>query len=423
MDARELRGTQIAATMPLRQSRQGWIVPSQAGNGTYVVSPAHEADAETNRFYCSCPDFELRGLPCKHVIAVELTIKREYGADGEVVSEEVKVTCTQNWTAYNAAQCAEKDMFLPMLKELCSTSPQPPQGRGRPRLPMSDTAFDAVHKVYSGSSARRFDGDVRDATSKGLTAQDAHFNSVLRYLRSPEMTPVLKELVTLSAMPLKAVETDFAVDATGFTTCNYVRWYDHKWGKEQVRRDWMKLHAMTGVRTNVVTSVEVTPHVGKGTGDVSNFIPLVQDTARNFELRDVSADKAYSSRSNLQAVADLGATPFIPFKNYRSDTSAIAELPEHQPLPWAPAWTRMYHMFAYQRDTFLARYHQRSNVETTFSMIKTKFGGSLRSKSATGQINEVLCKVIAHNLCCLISCIHEIGLEMPQFGDQPVLAG
>ena len=75
----------------------------------------------------------------------------------------------------------------------------------------------------------------------------------------------------------------------------------------------------------------------------------------------------------------------------------------------------MYHMFAYQRDTFLSRYHQRSNVETTFSMIKAKFGDSLRSKSEVGQFNEVLCKVIAHNLCVLIACIHEIGLEMPQF--------
>jgi hypothetical protein len=412
---------QIAATMPLRKNTHGWLVPSQAGHGSYTVSPAHRADHDTNRYLCTCPDFELRGLPCKHVIAVELTIKREYGADGEVVAEEVKVTYTQNWTAYNAAQCAEKDMFLPMLAELCSTIPQPPQGRGRPRLPMSDMAFDAIHKVYSGFSARRFDSDVREATSKGLTAQDAHFNSVLRYLRSPEMTPVLKELVTLSAMPLKAVETDFAVDATGFTTCNYVRWYDHKWGKEQVRREWMKLHAMTGVRTNVVTSVEVTPHVGEGTSDSRNFIPLVQDTARNFEMRDVTADKAYSGKANLQTVSDLGATPYIPFKNSRGSyggvcTSAINAVAIHQPLPWAPAWTRMYHMFAYQRDTFLARYHQRSNVETTFSMIKAKFGGSLRSKSATGQINEVLCKVIAHNLCVLISCIHEIGLEMPQFG-------
>jgi transposase len=82
----------------------------------------------------------------------------------------------------------------------------------------------------------------------------------------------------------------------------------------------------------------------------------------------------------------------------------------------------MYHLFSYQRDTVLSRYHQRSNVETTFSMIKAKFGDSLRSKSEVGQLNEGLCKVIAHNLCVLITAIHELGLESPQFG-QPALAG
>jgi len=34
----------------------------------------------------------------------------------------------------------------------------------------------------------------------------------------------------------------------------------------------------------------------------------------------------------------------------------------------------------------------------------------------------VLCKVIADNLCVLIACLHEIGLDVPSFA-QPVLAG
>jgi transposase len=418
MDARELKGMQIAATMPLRRNKQGWLVPSQVGHGTYVVSPAHPSEADTNLYDCSCPDYETRQQACKHVIAVEYTIKREQGADGQVVTTEEmtvrKVTYTQDWAAYNAAQCEEKDRFMPMLADLCGTIPNPPQGRGRPRLPRSDMAFEAVARVYSGLSARRFDSDAREAHTKGLTDVDPHFNSVLRYLRDPEMTPILKGLVELSALPLKAVETDFACDATGFSTCTYVRWYDHKWGKEQVKRQWVKLHAMTGVLTNIVTAVEMTPNHGVGSGDTSNFIAVLERTAANFELRDVTADKAYSSHVNYAKVEELGGTPFIPFKN----SSAINAIATHQPLPWASAWTKMYHLFAYQRDSFLTRYHQRSNVECTFSMIKRKFGDSLRSKSEVGQMNEVLCKVIAHNLCCLIAAIHELGIDVPAFSDQ-----
>ena len=55
-------------------------------------------------------------------------------------------------------------------------------------------------------------------------------------------------------------------------------------------------------------------------------------------------------------------------------------------------------------------------------MIKAKFGGSPLSKSFAGQVNEVLCKVIAHNICCLISAVHQLGLEMPTFGRETLAA-
>ena len=74
----------------------------------------------------------------------------------------------------------------------------------------------------------------------------------------------------------------------------------------------------------------------------------------------------------------------------------------------------MYHYFMYNREAFLAHYHKRSNVETAFSMIKAKFGDAVRSKSDIGQLNEVLCKVLCHNLCVLIQAIHELGIE-PRF--------
>ena len=168
--------------------------------------------------------------------------------------------------------------------------------------------------------------------------------------------------------------------------------------------------------TNVITAVEVTP---KNFHDSRAFRPMLAKTAENFPIREVSADKAYSSKANLQSVDDLGGTPLIPFKGNQigvlGPQSSLFGVTEVPPSADASAWVRMYHYFAYQRDTFLTHYHKRSNVETTFSMIKRKFGPALRSKSEIGQINEVLCKVIAHNLCVLIACIHEMGLSEPRF--------
>jgi hypothetical protein len=65
----------------------------------------------------------------------------------------------------------------------------------------------------------------------------------------------------------------------------------------------------------------------------------------------------------------------------------------------------------------MQRHHQCSNVETTFSMIKGKFGERLRSESTTGQINEVLCKVLCHNVCCLIQSFYELGVEPTFYPD------
>ncbi len=58
---------------------------------------------------------------------------------------------------------------------------------------------------------------------------------------------------------------------------------------------------------------------------------------------------------------------------------------------------------------------QRDNCH---SMIKGKFGSSLRSKSDVGQINEALAKVLCHNVCVLVQAMHELGIE-PAFQGLP----
>lgn len=120
------------------------------------------------------------------------------------------------------------------------------------------------------------------------------------------MTPVLADLVTLSALPLRASESDFAADATGFTTTRFRRWYDHKYGKEQDRREWVKLHAMVGVKTNAIVAAEVTDWRKR---DSPYFQPLLTATAKHFDVREVSAYKAYPSRADVRAAEDLGGTP------------------------------------------------------------------------------------------------------------------
>jgi len=108
--------------------------------------------------------------------------------------------------------------------------------------------FSSTYKVYSTVSGRRFATNLREAKQRGYLSRLPHYNSVFRYLESEALTPYLKELVSLSAQPLKAVETDFAVDASGFSTGQFMRWLDVKYGKQEDRRVWLKLHLICDVK-------------------------------------------------------------------------------------------------------------------------------------------------------------------------------
>jgi len=44
-------------------------------------------------------------------------------------------------------------------------------------------------------------------------------------------------------------------------------------------------------------------------------------------------------------------------------------------------------------------------------MIKRTLGGAVRSKLAAAQRNEVLCKLVAHNLRVLVSAIYELQID------------
>src|ERR1043166_6052406 len=393
MDARKARGLQLAHNGKIIKLTQGWRVSSQSGSGSYFVRL-------TKKPSCTCPDFERWQMPCKHIYAVEYLSTWQTETVGQQTvttkTETVKITYKQSWPAYNAAQTEEKERFIVLLDALGQLVDQPMQSNGRPRLPLGDMVFACVYKVYVGFSSRRFMSDLREAQAKERIHNTPHFNSVNNYLADPKLTDIFTQLVTLSSLPLKGIENHFAVDSSGFSTCRFVRWFNKKYGREIDNREWVKVHLVVGVESKIVTSVDVS---GWAANDTPYFVPLLERTAKHFQVKELSADKAYLSRKNLKATAKVGAMSYIPFK-------VNTVVPKGNSV-----WAEMYHYFMYNREEFLAHYHKRSNVETAFSMIKGKFGDAVRSKSDIGQLNEVLCKVLCHNLCVLVQAMHELGIE------------
>ena len=172
--------------------------------------------------------------------------------------------------------------------------------------------FTAALKVYSGFLARRFNCDVEEARERGHIGTTPYFNSVLRYIQSPDLTPIIVDLIEQSAAPMSTGETQFAVDSTGFSTCRFDRWFDHKWGKEKSKRQWIKAHAIVGVQTNIVAAIKITP---SNVNDTTVFPELTSRAKERFAIEEISADKAYLSEKNLRHAESLGAAPYIPFKS------------------------------------------------------------------------------------------------------------
>lgn len=398
---RKQRGYELSQRVRIQKDGEFYIVPSSK-TGKYKVSLFYQS--------CTCLDHETRKAKCKHLYGVEYFVDQEFlsaidNVPSEVKEKPKKKTYPQpNWKAYHQSQVSEKIQFQYLLNELCKPIETPHPQTGRKKFEFSDLVYAMVFKVYSCFSSRRFMSDLHEAFGKEYLKHLPHYNTIIKAFGFGEITPILTYLIEMSSLPLTTVETDFAVDSTGVSTCRFFQWYQAKYWEDKKlieKRDWVKIHLCCGVKTNIVSAVEIS---NKFSGDSPYFKPLVDKTALRFTINEVSADKAYSSENNMKTVLDYGGMPYIAFKNnagLRGSTSG-------------DIWKNMYHYYSLNQERFFEHYHKRSNVETVFMMIKTKFGDALRSKTETAMVNEALCKVLAHNLCVLITSMHELGLK-PKF--------
>jgi transposase len=409
MDLRELKALQIAASLKIVCSSGVWTIPSQTGKGSYRVTLGETPT-------CECEDFTLRGARgesrewCKHILAARIVHARECSGNEPRIKEPDAVpkrpTYRQNWPLYNLAQQTEKHRFQELLFDLCRGIEEPDR-KGKPgQKPhtLRDQVFAACYKVFSGFSSRRFSCDIADAFEQGYTARLVPGAKTPAFFENSALRPILVHLIQQSALPLRTIETKFAPDSTGFSASRFVRWFDEKYG-ERSGRDWVKAHCIFGVKTHIITHIEIG---ARDAGDSPFFRPLVDQTAKNFKIEEVSADKAYLSHENLAIVDRLGGTAFVPFKSNSG------------PGEDGSLWNKMYGYYQFRREEFLGHYHLRSNAESGFSMVKAKFGDSVRSKIEVAMVNEALCKVLCHNLVVVHQSHIELGIEPVFWADKPV---
>ena len=298
-----------------------------------------------------------------------------------------------SWHNYNKSQTKEKALFVNILFDLCNLiEEREHKGVGRKPTRIQNVIFSIVLKQYLNISSRRIQSDLRLFKEAGFIDQEIPFNTLLDNLEKQDLKHILKELIEISALPLKQIELDFAIDSTGFGTTRYETYFDFKHKKTAKWRNFRKCHAVCGVKTNIITSVDITDGY---VNDQTKFAPLAKDTARNFKIRDFLADKGYLAAKHYNLIKELGGEAFIPFRKNSTGKAKISGVSKN-------AYKIAWRFFKEHREEFLSRYHQRSNIESAFSMIKRRFGNNVKCKKEISQDNEILAKVLAHNICVLV---------------------
>lgn len=332
-------------------------------------------------------------------IQTKLTEEPEQDNLSQVLKEVKKLTYPQEWTAYNQAKTQERIIAERLLLELIdSFELNRPKRAGAPGASLKEKIYCMFVYNYSGCSSRRCISELKMAEERKVISKTPHFNSVLNYFGDLEAIDLIKKLILITSIPLKNVEKDFAVDSSGFSTSSFERWLNVRTQKVEKKRHWKKGHIMIGVKSNIITSVKITEG---DCNDCPELISLAKETRGFFDVKEISADKGYLSRANMDGIAELGAIPYIPFKSNSTGRSKGSVI-----------WSRMFDYFLRNNDRFMQSYHKRSNVETAFSMIKRNFGNNLRTLKDISQVNEILMKCLCHNLSVLVQESFELGLEI-----------
>lgn len=316
-----------------------------------------------------------------------------------------KRTYPQDWPQYERACSREKLMFFRLLKDAVDHLEvgYEYKGNGRPPVYYGDIIKSLCIRTYSSYSSWRAESELKIARSMGIIDQVYKRSTLNKHLKNSKITPLLHQLYKVIAEPIAPLELYFAVDATGISNkYGNPHWIKIRHTKEELkqRKEYSKLHIITGCKTNIITKAFIT----KGNTHESPYLkPLLDETARYFDIKEVMADAGYLSKENVKAITSIGAVPFIWGKRN-----------VNVPMKGYSPWGAMLRLWKKHQMYFAEHYHKRSNVESTFSMLKRKFGDYCRAKTPVSQENEILAKIVCHNAVVLAEALLTYDLK-PEF--------
>ena len=217
------------------------------------------------------------------------------------------------------------------------------------------------------------------------------FSDVARAMLNLKRVPTHSTLVKfhkrlkstdLDSLLCRKQVTTSAIDGSGFETSHMSYHYANVWNRQDKRkyRRYLKISIAIDTDSQYIMAQKI--RLGPR-NDHIDFERVMKDVKCKF----VVADRGYDSKKNRYFVLrNMKAYPHIPYRKMSGRTYERAGVP-----------------LKFDKKI----YHQRSKVETVFSVIKRKYGSFVLSKSFETQKKELLIRLVAYNVDrkLIISCV------------------
>lgn len=302
----------------------------------------------------------------------------------------------RNEALYNRIQESEFLNFFEFVKYLSSYVCK---GRKMKRMV---TCLLIWHK-FPNLSVRRARSLLLLFRKIGLISVDIScFKTLCNYRAEPLLLNILDNLIEESSKPLSVIENDFATDSTGIKTKLFSSWYSLRCNKRIRKRDHLTDHISIGVKSKIVTALNVEVEKGK---DNVIFQEHVDKTATNFKINEWSGDGMYWAKKNCSKISEKGGKPYFKCKS-----SWNGKQDGH------PSWKLMNKEAIENPEDYDKHYHKRSNVESANMSKKMLHGEKVYSRLTSARINEETLRWINYNINVLNRAMHEWNI-VPKFMD------